>query len=59
MSENQKSTLCLFVTLTFFLTGLTGIGMAVYVSVYGYEDVSHSAAVETTETIVRYVNGYN
>jgi len=52
MSEDQKLKICLHVTIAFLLTGLTGVGMAGYVSVFGYEDLSHSALVEMIEYVI-------
>jgi len=55
----NRNAICASVALTFFLIGLSGISMAVYVSVYGYEDLSHSAAIRTTEHLVSFMHDYN
>jgi len=41
MSEDQKSNICLFVTLTFLLIGLTGIVMGIYIETVGIENVNN------------------
>ena len=59
MSENQKSAICLYVTLTFLLTGLTGVGMAIYIAVTGYDNVSHSTPIKFSESVMGYMHDHN
>jgi len=40
MSDDQKSNICLVITLSFLLIGLTGIGMGIYVETVGIERVN-------------------
>jgi len=51
MSEDQKTNICLYVTLTFLLTGLTGIGMAIFMFVnentnqYNFNTISEISTI--------------
>jgi len=55
----NSNTIYSSIALTFFLIGLTGISIGVYVSVYGYDGLSHSAVIKTTEQVIGIYHDYN